>query len=227
MGSNGLKKTTAMKRTLLSLGIALLIIVFACQGRPLSPGGGPTLGWLPLDFTGLNEHLEQAGLPELELGLVLSGVSYFGGREGRKPAFVGLALSGRRWASRLERSTRLELLLTGLGLEYGEEASERFGLFVGGFIAPASLTLEVTHRPAEDFRSGLEKFSGTALSREFLAFALYAGGEWAFGIGRLRLSLGYLWAGATTNWKADGRDFPGPSGRFRAPLIRVVLVLGI
>lgn len=194
--------------------------------QPLTPGGGPTLCWLALEFGELNEHLAQARLPLLEPGLFLSGASYFGERR-RGPALVGLAVSGQNSASRLDKAVRLGLSLAGLGLEYGEEARPpwQFGLFVGGFVAPASLTLEVTLRPAKDFESGLEEPSGTSLSREFLALAVYAGGEWALDIGRLRLSLGYLWAGATTNWRADGRDFPGPSGAFRSPLVQVVFIL--
>jgi hypothetical protein len=219
-----------MKRApFLLLALAALLAASAGYGQPLSPGGGPTLGWLPLDFTELNGHLAQAGLPELGPGLGLSGASYFGERRGRL-AIGGLAAYGVAEAARLDKSVKLALQLTGLALEYGEEARPplgQFGLFVGGLIAPASLSLRVTFHPAEDFGAGLERPSGTGLSREFLALAAYAGGEWALDIGRLRLSLGYLWAGATTNWKADGRDFPGPVESFRGPLVQLTFVFGL
>ncbi|MGQ9733957.1 MAG: hypothetical protein ACUVQU_02755 [Candidatus Bipolaricaulia bacterium] len=222
---------------LLSLVLGLCLMSFsssqawAQRVQPLSAGGGPILGWLALDLLELNEHLAQAGLPQLEpgLGLVLSGVSYFGER-GKRPALAGLAVSGQISASRLDKSVRLHLLLAGLGLEYGEETQPSFGqlgLFVGGFVAPARLTLKVTLSPAEGFDPGLKKPSGTGLTRGFLSFGLYAGGEWAFGLGRLRLSLGYLFAGATTNWRTDGRDFPGPIGAFRGPLLQAVFAFQI
>lgn len=225
-----MKTCSKSVRSLWLLAFFALALGFAGTGwaQPLTPGGGPTLCWLPLEFTDLNNHLVQAGLPALEPGLFLSGASYFGERR-KELALVGLAIFGQSGASRLDKAVGLGFSLVGLGLEYGEETRPPFGqlgLFVGGFVAPASLTLKVILRPAKDFESGLEEPSGTGLSRGFLALAAYAGGEWALEIGRLRLSLGYLWAGATTNWRADGRDFPGPSGAFRGPLVQAAFVFG-
>ncbi len=216
-----------MVRSLRLLPLLLVIgLASPVRAEPLAPGGGPTIGWLSLNLIDLSEPLELAGLPQLEPGLFLSGLSYAGERRGRL-ALGGLAAYGTTGAARLEKSVRLALQLTGLTLEYGEEAREQLGLFVGGLVAPASLTLEVTLRPAGDFDSGLSKSSGTSLTREFVAFELYAGGEWSFRAQRLRLSLGYLWAGATTNWQADGRDFPGPVESFSGPLVQVAFIFGI
>ena len=215
-----------MNRSLLLLVLSLLGGAVFSQAQSLAPGGGPTLGWLPLDLAGLSEHLALAGLPELGEGLFLSGVSYFGDR---RDGFDigGLMVIGQSEAFRLDKSVRLSLQLGGPTFEYGELLDERLGIFVGGLLAPARLTLEITLHPAEDFDSGLKKPSGTSLTRSFFVVELHAGGEWALGEQRLRLSLGYLWAVGMSNWLTDGRDLPGPLERFSGPLVQVVFVFGV
>jgi len=208
--------------------LALLLLGGAVlsEAQPLAPGGGPTLGWLPLDLVGLNEHLALAGLPQLEPGLLLIGMSYFGERRDGF-AVGGLMAFGQSEATRLDKSVRLSLLFGGPTLEYGELVDEQLGIFVGGLFAPARLTLKVTLHPAEDFDSGLQRSSGTSLTRSFFLMELYAGGEWALGEQRLRFSLGYLWAMGMSNWQTDGRDLPGPPERFSEPLVQVVFVFGV
>ncbi|MFQ6090785.1 MAG: hypothetical protein ACE5LD_05035 [Candidatus Bipolaricaulia bacterium] len=215
-----------MSRVLLLLALLLLGGAAGGQAQPLTPGGGPALGWLPLGFTGLNEHLALAGLPGLGEGLLLVGANYFGDR---RDGFDigGLMVIGQSEATRLDKSVRLSLLVGGPTLEYGEPVDEQMGVFVGGLVAPARLTLEVTLHPAEDFDSGLQKPSGTSFARSFFVMELYAGGEWALGGQRLRLSLGYLWAAGMSNWLTDGRDLPGPLERFSGPLVQAVFVFGI
>lgn len=215
-----------MKFVLVLLVFITIGLTVVGRAQPLAPGGGPTLGWFPLGSVELNEQLDRADLPQLQPGMLLLGASYFGERRERL-AVGGLTAFGQSGASRLDKSVKLSLLSTGLALEYGELVTERWGIFVGGSVAPTQLALEVTLQPAADFRSGLEKPSGTSLTREFFCLELYAGGEWAFGAQRFRLSLGYLWAGAVTNWRADGRDLPGPGESFSGPLIQAVLVIGI
>lgn len=194
--------------------------------QPLSSGGGPAASWLALNLSDLNNHLTSGGLPELEPGIPLFGVAYSGDcREGL--ALGGLSAYGKAEASRLDKTVQLSLRLAGLSLEYGELASEKMGIFVGGLLAPASLRLATTLHPAEGFDSGLEKPSGTSLTRGLFALEVYVGGEWALGKGRLRLSLGYLWAAAMSNWKTNSRDIPGPLERLRGPLIQATLMLSI
>jgi hypothetical protein len=215
-----------MNRVLLLLALLLLGGAAGGQAQPLAPGGGPTLGWLPLNLTGLNEHLALAGLPGLDEGLLLLGASYFGDRRDNF-SIGGLMAFGQSEATRLDKSVRLSLLLGGPTVEYGELVDEQLGIFIGGLVASASLTLEVTLHPAEDFDSGLKKPSGTSLTRSFFVVELYAGGEWALGAQRLRLSLAYLWAAGMSNWVTNGRDLPGPLERFSGPLIQVVLIFGV
>lgn len=215
-----------MNRVLLLLILLLLGGASPCQAQPLAPGGGPTLSRLLLDPAGLNEHLALAGLPELEESFFLLGASYFGDRRNGFD-IGGLMVIGQSEATRLDKSVRLSLLLGGPTVEYGELVDEHLGIFVGGLVATASLTLEVTLHPAEDFDSGLKKPSGTSLTRSFFAMELYAGGEWALGEQRLRLSLGYLWAAGMSNWVTNGRDLPGPLERFSGPLIQVVFIFGV
>lgn len=215
-----------MNRIFLLLTLLLLSGAVLSRAQPLAPGGGPTLVRLPLKLTGLKEHLALAGLPGLGEGLLVIGANYFGDR---RDGFDigGLAVFGESGATRLDKSVRLSLLFGGPTLEYGELVDGQLGVFVGGLIAPARLTLEVTLHPAEGFDSGLQKPSGTSLSRSFFVMELYAGGEWALGAQRLRLSLGYLWAAGIGNWLTDGRGLPGPLERFSGPLVQVVLVFGI
>lgn len=215
-----------MKSVALSLIFIIIGFTLVGQAQPLAPGGGPMLGWFPLNLIELNEHLDRADLPQLRPGMLLLGASYFGERRARL-AIGGRAAFGQNGASRLEKAVKLSLLSTGLGLEYGELVTEHWGIFIGGLVAPGHLALEVTFQPAANFRSGLEKPSGTSLTREFLSLELYAGAEWALGAQRFRLSLAYLWAGAVTNWRADGRDLPGPGEGFSGPLVQAVLVLEI
>jgi len=208
--------------------LALLLISGAAlaQAQPLAPGGGLALGWLPLNLTGLNEHLALAGLPQLEPGLLLIGMSYFGER--RDDFNIGgLMAFGQSEATRLDKSVRLSLLFGGPTLEYGELVDEQLGIFVGGLFAPARLTLEVTLHPAEDFDSGLQRLSGTSLTRSSFLMELYAGGEWALGERRLRFSLGYLWAAGMSNWFTDGRNLPGPLERFSGPSVQAMFVFEI
>jgi len=215
-----------MSRVLLLLALLLLAGAVGGQAQPLAPGGGPTLGWLPLNLTGLNEHLALAGLPAPGQGLLLVGTNYFGDRRNGF-AIGGLMVIGQSEATRLDQAVRLSLLFGGPTLEYGELVDGQLRVFVGGLLAPARLTLEITLHPAEDFDSGLQRPSGTSLSRSLFVMELYAGGEWALGERRLRLSLGYLWAMGMSNWQTDGRDLPGPLERFSGPLAQVVVVLGI
>ncbi len=216
-----------MRGTPILLLLVLMVGGFASgYAQPLSSGGGPAASWLALNLSDLNNHLTPAGLPELEPGIPVFGVAYSGDRrEGF--ALGGLAASGVSEASRLDETVQLSLQLAGLTVEYGEPASENLGIFVGGLLAPASLTLATTLHPAEGFDSGLEKPSGMSLTRRLFALEIYAGGEWALGKGRLRLSLGYLWAAAMTNWKTNGRDIPGPLERLRGPLVQTSLMLSI
>ncbi|MDH7505057.1 MAG: hypothetical protein QHH25_02800 [Candidatus Acetothermia bacterium] len=212
-------------------GLALLLVAVAGlvtlgQAQPLAPGGGPMLAWLPLELAELNRDLGRADLPQLPPGLAIFGASYSGDRRD-KLAIGGLAAFGESAASRLAKSVRLSLRLAGLALEYGELVTERWGIFVGGLAAPAHLALEVAFQPAADFQSGLARPTGTGLTRELLSLELYAGGEWALGAQRVRISLGYLWAGEVSDWRTDGRDLPGPSASFSGPLLQVVIVLGI